>query len=404
MLNYFATEHGQVTEATCYEGGDFRIFPLAPSAINQYGQPVELRATIDNIDASNGMPIFHFEDYTGQLMATTTAMQINGTDVRISSSSLTSLPVGTYSVKAYNAPSPNSFNRPIGTSTITVQPMPPADLAVWRKTSGTWYVMGANNSIIQTQQQFGLTGDIPIQGDYDGDGKTDFATYRPAPDYNSNSQWWICYSSSNYSTYASFALHLRDDIPTVADFDGDGKTDAAVYRPSTGTWWFRRSSDMAVNAIQFGLGTDKPAPKDFDGDGKADVAFFRPSDGKFYAFRSSDGTVQIAYFPQTTANDIPVPADYDGDGKADFAVKRSGGGWIINRSSDNQMQTINWHSGDVEVPNDYDGDGKVDIAVWRRADGVWLIRQSSKAGQADELRAVQWGSSDDIPVPAFYRR
>lgn len=54
--------------------------------------------------------------------------------------------------------------------------------------------------------------------------------------------------------------------------------------------------------------------------------------------------------------------------------------------------------------NDYDGDDKVDIAVWRKADGVGLIGQSSKVGQSNELRAIQWGNSDDIPVSAFYRR
>ena len=56
---------------------------------------------------------------------------------------------------------------------------PPADLAVWRPSNATWYVLGGPGSA-QTVQGWGLTGDIPTPGDYDGDGKTDFAVFRPS--------------------------------------------------------------------------------------------------------------------------------------------------------------------------------------------------------------------------------
>lgn len=57
-------------------------------------------------------------------------------------------------------------------------------------------------------------------------------------------------------------------------------------------------------------------------------------------------------------------------------------------------------AGDQVVQNDYGGDGKVDIAVWRDSTGVWYIRNSRDL----TTRTVQWGSSGDEPVPAFYRR
>jgi hypothetical protein len=54
-----------------------------------------------------------------------------------------------------------------------------------------------------------------------------------------------------------------------ADYDGDGRADIAVYRPSTGTWFVLQSS--AGNAtwvtFQWGLPNDIPLPANFDGDG-----------------------------------------------------------------------------------------------------------------------------------------
>src|SRR6187549_3186558 len=74
-------------------------------------------------------------------------------------------------------------------------------------------------------------------------------------------------------TAAGFGLTYR----APGDFDGDGKTDIAIYRPDSGQWWVRRSSDGSHFVVTFGISTDKPVPADYTGDGKADIAIFRPS-------------------------------------------------------------------------------------------------------------------------------
>lgn len=286
-----------------------------------------------------------------------------------------------------------------GTQLLAVEdananPILPADLAVWRSTSGVWWVMGGAAGSQPATQSWGTNGDKPVQGDYDGDGKTDFSIYRP-----SSGEWYVLQSSDN-TWGAVFAWGVPSDVRVPADYDGDGKTDRAVWRSTDGVWYIVRSSDGASIYQTYGVNGDAPAPADYDGDGRADLAIWRSASQTFYSIGTATGRTEQITIPQASSGK-PVSADYDGDGKADRAV-RDGANWIIRQSSDGQTIVISWQSAtDIAVPNDYDGDGKCDIAVWRNSNGNWYIRQSAFG---NSLRQVQWGIPGDTPVPAVYRR
>jgi len=83
-----------------------------------------------------------------------------------------------------------------------------------------------------------------------------------------------------------------------ADFDGDGTTDVAIFRPSVGGW-YRNGAPTTF----FGLSGDVPVPGDYDGDGKTDVAIYRPSTGTWYMLRSRTG------FSTSTVRQWGVPGD-----------------------------------------------------------------------------------------------
>ena len=233
-----------------------------------------------------------------------------------------------------------------------------------------------------------------IYSDFDNDGKSDIAVFRPA-----EGNWYQSRSFDKTFTVAQFGLSTDKLVP--ADYDGDGKTDLAVFRPSEGVWYILQSSNNQVRTVRFGKDQDVPLPGDFNGDGQADIAVFRPSNGTWYILYSNPiqpGNITSVVVQFGTNGDKPLLGDFDGDGKTDIAVFRpSNNVWYILQSSNSQVRYDYWGLGtDKFVPADYDGDGKTDLAVFR--DGIWYIKQSSD----NSVVYKQWGLNSDTLAPADY--
>ncbi len=230
--------------------------------------------------------------------------------------------------------------------------------------------------------------------DFDGDGKTDLSVFRPS-DNPSEADFYTQTSHDNAVTGANWGS--VGDAAVNADFDGDGKTDFAVFRPSNRTWYVLRSSNNSYFAVEFGLATDRLVPADFDGDGQADVAVFRPSNGIWYIRQSSDAQIRAVQFG--TSEDLPVAADFDGDNKTDIAVFRpSNGFWYVRRSSDGALTGVQFgQAGDKPVAGDFDADKKADFVVFRPSNGVWYALKT-----AGGFSAMQFGQAGDLPLQADF--
>jgi hypothetical protein len=148
------------------------------------------------------------------------------------------------------------LNCAAGTVDLTVAGA--ADLVAWRPSTGIWYVLKSADGSVFSQQTmvqwgYGAAKDVPVPGDYDGDGKIDLGVWRP-----SIATWYVLKSSEGYDTQRYIAVQWGEsgDAPVQGDYDGDGKTDLSVWRSSTSTSLVLKSTEgystQQCLAVQYG--------------------------------------------------------------------------------------------------------------------------------------------------------
>ena len=136
--------------------------------------------------------------------------------------------------------------------------------------------------------QFGTATDIPIAGDWNGDGIPSIGIFRDGKwffDMDGNGRW------SEGDRTATFGQ--KGDLPVVGDFNGDGIDEIGVYR--AGKWIIdsngNREIDAADRVFELGGPGDLPVVGDFDGDGIDDPGLYREQPTMQEA-RSGSGNLQ----------------------------------------------------------------------------------------------------------------
>jgi len=264
------------------------------------------------------------------------------------------------------------------------------NIAVFRPSAGTFFHL--NNWTGQTVYTlWGTDGDIPVMGGENGGNS--FNVFRP-----SEGMWYSRYSQCCASDF-SVRWGMAGDIPVPESYGGS-ITDFAVFRPSNGIWYIYLGEDSG-RYYHFGQQGDIPVAGQYSADAFADVAVFRPSDGVWYILKrqsSNNFEDSFAAVQFGQAGDKPVPADYDGDGILDIAVYRpSTGTWWVLHSSDGQATAFQWGaSEDIPTTGDFDGDGKFDYAVYRPSNNQWYIYRSGDG----QILIKEFGLAGDIPVTA----
>ncbi|MFZ3138668.1 MAG: FG-GAP-like repeat-containing protein, partial [Thermodesulfovibrionales bacterium] len=320
----------------------------------------------------------------------------------------------------------------------------------------------------------GIDSDRCIAGDFDGNGRTDLACYDAYPSTwrmamsegdSWNTQYW-----PNGPRYEHFLPH-GDCIP--GDFNGDGKTDITCF-DENGTWQMFLSTGSAWDSSQSWGNGPNPTTEyigtqctsgDFNGDGKTDLAIYLngsrilrvyttningngfnpyqewpngPSYGSSFSDRCTtgdfdgDGKTDIACYkedletwdmalstqpgwsspdwtgftlPSTPIKNRCTTGDFNGDGKTDFACHTGNGNWRIALSKGNGWDVQQWSNG-IEpafsvgnhcLTGDFNGDGKTDLVYYyenpqsyRKTEG-WI---SLSTGYSWNLQTWDGGDND----------
>jgi len=310
-------------------------------------------------------------------------------------------------IKATNTAGASAFSSPNAGTRRAADPTPAtnANISVYiaaydQADGGIWKIWLSDGNIL-TITTFGATNWVPVMGDFDGDQRTDLAVYK-----ESLAEWAVLLSMTEYNVAVVWAgVGGPGYVPACGDYDGDGADEIGAYKAASGKWQILLTGggvDIVTSSDGFlGDAASVGIPADFDGDGKADFAVYAAATGTWQVrFSLSDYALGVlAGFG--TAGSMAQPVDYDGDQKADVGYyEPSTGNWVLKLSGLSYVTLSTPFGGPMfeAIADDYDRDGLADLAVYNEGTGEWLIRLTSKEyGQA----SLTLGGANYTPLGAF---
>ncbi|MDD1700180.1 MAG: PKD domain-containing protein [Methanoregula sp.] len=184
----------------------------------------------------------------------------------------------------------------------------------------------------------------------------------------------------------------------------------AIFRPSTGYWYFDYNVDGTVaKSFRYGGSTDQIIVGDWDGDGLDGIAIFRPSTGNWYFDNNLDGIVDQS-FRYGGVGDQIIKGNWEGTNDGIAIFRPSTGYWYFDYTLDGVVDKSFRYGGSTDqiIKGDWDGDGKEGIAIFRPSTGYWyfdnnldgIVNQSFRYGEStDRIIVGNWqGTQDGIAI------
>jgi len=182
------------------------------------------------------------------------------------------------------------------------------------------------------------------------------------------------------------------DVPLAGNFVGDGIAELAVFDRSTAS--FQISQPTGPIVVTFGLATDTPVVGDWNGDGVTDVGVRRSSDRTFY-LNTPTGLVPVV---MGNRSDLPVAGDWNGDHVWDIGVRKASSNVFRLRKPDGKSIPVRLgKAGDIPVTGDWNGDGTTDLGVYDITKARFTLRVRDANGMV-WLSRVVYGLPGDLPV------
>ncbi|MCC6419072.1 MAG: hypothetical protein IT429_12630 [Gemmataceae bacterium] len=212
---------------------------------------------------------------------------------------------------------------------------------VFDPTTATHYLRDSNTPGAPDVQPFafGGAGWTVKVGDWNGDGRTTIGVVDPTGAGSDGALVWYLRNANDAGApdVAPFRYGSAGQIPVVGDWDGDGTDTVGVFDPITATWQLRNSNSEGapdVAPFRYGGAGWVPVVGDWDGDGKDTAGVFDPATATFYLRNSnSAGAPDVAPFAFGGAGWTPVAGDWNGDGRDSVAVYDLSGVWYLGNSN-----------------------------------------------------------------------
>ena len=173
-------------------------------------------------------------------------------------------------------------------------------IGVFRPSTSQFFLDYDNDDVSDMNATFGVIGDIPVTGDWDGDGDDNIGVFRPNHSDTGLTMFFFDLDNSGGSADQSVAFGEPDDLPVIGNWDGDGDDTIGLYRPgsTTGVFYLDIDNDGGIADIvtpEYGDLGDIPIAGDWDGDSDDNIGVYRPGTGEFFLNASMPSVPKTIY-------------------------------------------------------------------------------------------------------------